>query len=63
MYELTKTDDFWTIEFPEYLRVMNLREVDGFKLTAYNFRKRTDLKIIVKKIETKNLVKQNIEKQ
>lgn len=63
MYELTKTDDFWTIEFPEYLRVMNLREVDGFKFTAYNFRKRTDLKIIVEKIETKNLVKQNIEKQ
>jgi len=42
---------------------MNLREVDGFKLTAYNFRKRTDLKIIIKKIKTKNLVKQNLEKQ
>lgn len=57
MYEISKTDDYWAIEFPEYLRVMNLRMVDWFKITAYNFRKRTDLKILIEKMKNKNLVK------
>jgi len=62
MYEVTKTDDFWIIEFPEYLRVMNLREVDWFKLTAYNFRKRTNLKILLEKIKTKKEIEEIYDK-
>ncbi|MDD3145343.1 MAG: hypothetical protein PHV23_04500 [Candidatus Gracilibacteria bacterium] len=60
MYEISKIDENGNIEFPEYLRVMNFREVDGFKLTAYNFRKRTDLKTLKTKIETKKIINENL---
>lgn len=60
MYEISKIDENWNIEFPEYLRVMNFREVDWFKLTAYNFRKRTDLKTLKTKIETKKIINENL---
>lgn len=52
MYEVTKKDDLWVIEFPEYRRVWTLREVDWFKISIYDFRKRTNIKTIKTRLET-----------
>lgn len=60
MYEFTKTEENWELEVPKYARIFEKREIDGFKIVAYNFRDRTDLEKLREIIKNKWLVKQII---
>lgn len=62
MYEFTKTEDDSELEMPKYGRIVEKREVDGFKKVAYDFRGRTDLEklrmIIMNKLSVTNILHQ-----
>lgn len=60
MYELTKIQENWELEVPKYSRVYSNRDVDWFKVVAYDFRNRTDLEKIKELLKNKWLIKKII---
>lgn len=60
MYEITKIDEIWTIEFPQFRSIKEVREIDWFKLSTYDFRWRSSLETIKVWIEIKNKTKKNL---
>jgi len=60
MYEITKIEEDWELEVPKYARIFEKREVDGFKVVAYDFRERTDIEKLREILKNKWLIEKII---